>query len=156
MKRTLTAITLGLLCAAQSAAGEPGHGGHGSPHVLGAFAGATDPGGEPAELTYGLEYEYRSGSRFGFGVIGERTPEGHHGDGVEVLVAAAHLHVGALRLTAGVGREWVDGYGSEPLQRLGLAYDVALGPVALAPTVNVDFVDGREIPVYGLVLLRHF
>ena len=152
--KTMTALlTTTLFWAAAATAGDDLHG---APHMIGAFAGATDPSGEKADLTYGLEYEYRASRRLGFGLIGERTPDGHHGDGVDVAVAAAHLHVGALRLTAGLGREWVDGYGSEPLQRLGVAYDIEVGPVALAPTVSVDFVDGHEIPVYGLVVLRHF
>lgn len=129
---------------------------HHSPHIVGAFVGATDPDHYPAEMTFGLEYEYKGWKNVGLGLIGERTDEGHHGDGVDVLIGAAHYHIGALRLTAGIGKEWVGGHGSEALQRLGVAYDIDLGPVALAPTINVDFVDGEKVPVYGLVLLKHF
>lgn len=152
-------LTAALATACSAAAAEDtghGHGRHHSPHAIGAFAGFTDPDDHPAEATWGVEYEYRPGDRFGFGVIAERTSEAHDGDGVDVAVAAVHYHVANFRLTAGAGREWIDGHGSHALQRLGIAYDIELGPIALAPTVNVDFVDGEEVPVYGLVLLKHF
>jgi len=47
--------------------------------------------------------------------------------------------------------------GSEVLVRLGIAYDFKVTPeMAIAPAVNVDFVDGEENVVYGMVFSYHF
>jgi len=94
----------------------------------------------------------------GFGGVIERSPDGHKGDGVTVALVAVHVHpMGALRLTAGFGIESVDGHDDETLYRLGAAYDFEIGhSMAIAPTVNVDFVDGKENIVFGAVLSRHF
>jgi len=132
--------------------------GHAYPaHVVGAFLGATDTDG--SDFTFGVEYEYRFSKMFGVGVVAEHTPAAHHDDGITVGLAALHFHpAGGLRLTGGIGKEWVGGDHSHSttLYRLGAAYDFELGKFAVAPTVNVDFVDGHEAVVYGLVISRHF
>lgn len=47
--------------------------------------------------------------------------------------------------------------GSELLVRLGFAYDFKVTPsIAIAPAVNIDFVDGEENVVYGMVFSYHF
>lgn len=130
--------------------------GHHSPHIIGAFAGSTDPEGAPAEFTWGLEYEYRPDDRFGIGLVAERTSDAHHGDGVDVAVGMLHYHVAHFRFSAGMGKEWVNDHGSEWLKRLGVAYDISAGPVEIAPTVAVDFIDGHEVLVYGIAVLTHF
>lgn len=130
-------------------------------HVVGVFLGATD--GDQTDSSYGIEYEYRAHEVFGLGAIWERTPDGHHGDGVTVRLAAVYLHpfahgepLGGVRLTLGAGREKVDGHGSEDIWRIGLAYDIELGRFAVAPSVSVDFVDDEEVTVYGVVISTHF
>lgn len=127
-------------------------------HVVGLFLGGTDEDEGSTEFTFGGEYEYRFSQYFGVGGVVERTPDGHHGDGVTVALAALHLHpMGALRLTGGIGREMVDGHEDETLYRLGAAYDFELpNSFALAPTFDIDFVDGKENFVFGVTLSRHF
>lgn len=147
-------------CLAATAQAESDHsaagGHHASRHVVAAFVGVTDPDDAPAETTLGLEYEYRLSGNWGAGLIAERTDEAHHGYGATVGVALVHYHFDNLRVSAGFGKEWVDDHGSEWLQRIGLAYDIELGPVALAPTISLDFIDGEQVPVYGLAVLKHF
>lgn len=127
-------------------------------HALGVFLGATDPEEESADFSFGGEYELRINQYIGVGGIVERTPQGHEGDGVTVALGAVHIHpVGALRITGGIGSEMVDDHDSETLYRLGAAYDFELpNSFAIAPTVNVDFVDGKETLVFGATLSRHF
>lgn len=131
-------------------------------HALAFFTGVTDA--DETERTLGVEYEYRFSQSVGAGFIWERTPDGHHDDGVTVKLAALYVHpisklspMNGLRLTLGAGREEVGGHGSEDLWRFGLAYDFHLGShVTVAPSINVDFVDGHEITVYGIAIGTHF
>ena len=146
--------------------------GHGAPtHVVGLFLGATDDDeGDNAhhhdqtDFTIGGEYEYRFSEHFGVGFAVEHSPEAHEGDGVTVALGALHYPpfnrhetFGGLRLSIGAGAEFVHDHDEEPLYRLGAAYDFEItDSLALAPTVNVDFVKNREILVFGLVLSTHF
>ena len=127
-------------------------------HAIGAFLGGTDEDKGDTEFTFGGEYEFRVSKHVGVGGIVERTPQGHEGDGVTVALAAMHLHpIGALRITGGIGREMVDDHENETLFRLGASYDFELAnSFAIAPTFNVDFVDGKENYVFGAVLSKHF
>jgi hypothetical protein len=145
--------------------------GHAAPtHVVGLFLGATDDDeGDNAhhhdqtDFTIGGEYEYRFSKHFGFGVVVEHTPEAHESDGVTVALGALHYHpfnrhdtFGGLRLSIGAGAEFVHDFGEEPLYRLGASYDFEItDKFAIAPTVNLDFVQNREILVFGLVLSTH-
>lgn len=138
-----------------------GHGGghHVPDHAVGLFLGGTTGAGH-TDYTIGLEYEYRVNEKFGFGPIIEFSPDAHGGDGVSVYMAGLHFHpFGGLRLTGGVGAEVVHAHGgeAEEIFRLGAAYDIELGNAfAIAPTVNVDFVNGHELVVFGVVLIRHW
>jgi len=146
---------------------------HGAPiHVVGLFLGATnDDEGDNAhhhdqtDFTIGGEYEYRFSEHFGFGAVIEHSPEAHEDDGVTVVLGALHYHpfnhhedFGGLRLTVGAGAEFVHDHGEEHLYRLlGVAYDLEITDrLALAPTFNIDFVQNREIFVFGLVMSTHF
>ena len=154
---SVLSIVIAALLSSSAQAEEGMHHEHPT-HVIGLFLGATDEDKGSTEFTFGGEYEYRLNQYFGVGGVVERTPDGHHGDGVTVALGALHVHpMGALRLTGGIGREMVDGHEDETLYRLGAAYDFELAnSFALAPTVNVDFVDGKENFVFGAVLSRHF
>lgn len=154
----LSAMMLGAGTAAAS--GDDSHGdtgGHYPAHIVGVFVGATDA--DTTEFTIGAEYELKFSKRFGVGGVVEHIPQAHHGDGVTVAVAALHFHpAGGLRLTAGIGEEWVHGAHptSHGLFRLGAAYDFEVGGFGLAPTINVDFVNDEEVIVFGVALSKHF
>lgn len=132
-------------------------GGHYPAHVVGVFVGATDA--DTTEFTFGVEYELRFSERFGVGAVVEHIPGAHHGDGATVGLAAVHFHpAGGLRLTGGIGKEWVHGAHatSHGLYRIGAAYDFEVRGFGLAPTLNVDFVNNEEVIVFGVALSKHF
>lgn len=128
-------------------------------HVIGVFAGMT-VGTTATEATFGVEYEFRLTKEIGFGAVWEKTPEGHddhhgHFDDVSVYLVSAYWHLNALRLGLGVGEEKVHSAHShkEDLIRLSVAYDFHLTDnIGVAPTFNLDRVNGHNISVYGVVL----
>ncbi len=126
-------------------------------HVPGVFIGATSGNGETA-YTLGLEYEFRATQLIGVGAVAEYSPDLHHDDGVGVFLGTVNLHpAGALRLTAGYGKEDVfHGGKSHSLIRVGASYDFHVGDFGIAPTLNIDFVDHKEIAVFGISLVRPF
>ena len=122
---------------------------------IGVFLGMTDA--KTTEFTFGVEAEYHFANHFGVGAVLETTPEGHGGYGVTMALAMAHLHPGLnLRLSGGVGAEFVKGKTYEVF-RLAAAYEHFMRKYyLLAPTVAVDFVNGEENLVVGLVFGRSF
>ncbi len=154
----LSAFLLSLVASGPAFAEEHGETEHHFPrNVVGVFLGATDA--DTTELTIGVEFEHRFTEKFGLGVVVEHTPDAHHKDGVSVALAAVHFHPGGgFRLTGGIGFEEIHGaHGhTNTLYRVGVAYDIEMGSFALAPTINVDFIDGEEAIVFGVVLSRHF
>lgn len=134
-------------------------------HIIGGFVGATSGSGDTA-FTFGAEYELKLNEYLGIGMAVERiSGEAYVG------IAALHIHpVKNLRLTAGIGKEWVDSHTeldhgvphttpshSETVYRIGAAYDIEIAEgYAIAPTYNLDFINGHEVSVFGLVFLKHF
>lgn len=158
LKKVLSLLvpTAMLLGSGAAMAAEDG-GAHYPAHIVGVFVGATDA--DTTEFTFGLEYELKFSDKFGIGAVVEHIPNAHHGDGVTVGLAALHFHpAGGLRLTAGIGEEWVHGDHptSHGLFRLGAAYDFHVGDFGVAPTINVDFVNHTEVIVFGVAVSKHF
>ena len=123
------------------------------PHqTLGVFIGDTTEVRRAEGVTLGLEYEYRFTEVFGMGAIVERVM----GDfDTNVYVASMAYHRGPWKLYAGPGIE--DGEeGSEHLFRLGVEYGFHAGGYEISPQVDVDFVAGESLLVFGLVLARPF
>lgn len=171
-KTCLSAIKLFVLSTSLAISAVPSSvaaadGGELKRHVPGVFVGLTSGDGE-TDYTIGLEYEYRITSLFGIGAIAETTPNRHGGDGVSVALGALHFHpITNVRLTAGYG--WEDIHdasikiaaGKSPSKnkdvfRIGAAYDFHVGAFGIAPTVNLDFVDGHEVAVFGISIIRPF
>lgn len=156
----LYVITLVLLGLSNSTvASDSNHGDIlGDHHIAGIFIGRTKSPVE-SHSTYGVEYEYRFDSTFGAGLTLEKTSDAHHGDGVSVWVASAYYHpAGNWRLGLGVGKEKVHSSPahSESLTRLSVSYDFHVGPIGLAPTFAIDRVDGENIKVWGLTIVKAF
>lgn len=154
----MSAMTLGsgtAMASSDDANSDDGH--HYPAHIVGVFIGATDA--DTTEFTFGAEYELKFSKMFGIGGVVEHVPKAHHGDGTTVALAALHFHpAGGLRLTAGIGEEWVHGAHptSHGLWRLGAAYDFEVQGFGVAPTINVDFVNHQEVVVFGVALSKHF
>lgn len=127
-------------------------------HIPGVFIGYTDANDE-TEFSYGLEYEYKFSKNWGAGVVYEKTDKAHHGDGVEVKLAALYLHPWkALRLGVGAGKEEIGGHHphTEDLYRTSISYDFHVGDFGIAPTLAVDFVNSETATVFGIAIVRPF
>ncbi len=132
-------------------AGAHGHSYH--KNVLGVFAGITHAGRRENEPAIGLEYSRRINEHFSIGGLAEYT-----GGDADFWVGAIPFgwHLGHWKLYVAPGVE--DGHhGTEELVRLGAEYAFGLGGGwEIAPQVNVDFVDGEDVWVMGVVFARGF
>lgn len=156
LKLLITFLFLALISNSVFAADDP----HQAPakHVVGAFLGITSAD-EHTYGTFGGEYEYRIDRMFGVGVLVEHTPKAHHGDGTTIFMGQLHLHPWKeLRLTGGYGREKIhhEGSHSEDVLRLGVAYDFHMNGFGIAPTFNVDWINGHTSKVFGFVINKGF
>lgn len=130
--------------------GESTH--HGFPHhVVGIFLGDTTEDRRDG-LTLGLEYEYRISEPFGIGVIFEHV-SGDFDTNVYVLPVA--MHRGPWKMYAGPGLESSE-EGEEPLFRIGVEYGFEIGNYELSPQIDIDFVDGDQLFIFGLTLAKPF
>lgn len=135
--------------------GESGSGhGHGyHTHTLGGFIGRAQEGRENAPAI-GIEYEYRFNERFGIGAVGEYT-----GDKADfwVLAIPFGFHFGHLKTYIAPGIEKSDEH-TEELIRVGAEYAFPISDDGweIAPQINVDFVDGEEIWVFGVLIAKGF
>lgn len=138
----------------ESVVQEPSSGPHEShrPNTVGLFLGATLEEHEEA-LAVGLEYERRIGEAFGIGAVVEYTA----GD-IDSWVYAVPLALHAGHFKAYVAPGFEDGeHGTEGLVRLGVEYGFELsGGWELAPQANVDFVDGEDVWVIGVLFAKGF
>lgn len=121
------------------------------PNTIGLFVGVTDEGREEGE-TFSIEYERRFNKSFGVAVVAEYVS----GD-LDFWVFAVPLafHTGPWAFYVGPGVEDGDD-GSEFLARVGAAYAFEVGEFEIAPQANVDFVDGEEVWVAGLLFAKGF
>ncbi|WP_353410965.1 hypothetical protein [Pseudoteredinibacter isoporae] len=127
-------------------------------HIPGIFIGATTTDGE-THSSYGLEYEYKFSERLGGGFLYEKTEDAHHGDGVEIKLAALYLHPWkGLKLGVGAGKEDIGGHHphSEDLFRASISYDFHIGDFGIAPTLALDLVDDKTSTVLGIAIVRPF
>lgn len=139
---------------AQEAAAEAEH--HAPHSVLGLFIGDTVEDRRTDErrdgLTLGLEYEYRAAERFGLGFTAEYVG----GDSENfVLVLPVAYHSGPWKLYAGPGLEAGDGH-SEPLFRVGAEYGFRVSDYEISPQLDLDFVNGERLFIFGVVFAREF
>ena len=128
-----------------------GHGYH--THTFGVFIGRAQDGRENAPAV-ALEYEYRFNKRFGLGGFAEYT-----GDEADFWIAAVPFgfHFGNLKTYIAPGLE-KGHHGTHELLRLGAEYAFALSDDGweIAPQINIDFVDGEEVWVFGVLIAKGF
>lgn len=148
----LSLVNLALTSGVARASPEEHH------HFPAVFVGGTSFDSE-IEFTYGFEYEYKFTSRWGAGVVIEKTNDAHHGDGTTITLASLFLHPWEdLRVGAGFGKERVGGHHShkENLTRISASYDFHVTDFGIAPTIAVDFIDGETATVFGVAFVKSF
>ncbi len=149
----LTSAIASGVASAEEHEGELGE--HEAYHTIGLFVGNTTEDtreGRRDGATLGLEYEYRFSARFGVGL----TLEHVFGDFDEDLaVVPFALHEGPWKLYVGAGVEYDDGE-YESLLRLGVEYGFHFDKVEVSPQIDVDFVDGEDLLVLGVVFAVEF
>lgn len=153
----LLALMLGALDASAGSPVSDASQDHGDAHyhknLVGVVLGITHGGRRKNAPALGLEYERRFSESFGVGGVLEYT-----GGDAEVWVAAIPFayHIGHWKFYVAPGVE--DGHhGTEELVRLGGEYAFELsGGWEVAPQINVDFVDGEDAWVFGVLFARAF
>ena len=115
---------------------------------LALFIGITDDRGDDV-FSLGLDYEYKFSEVFGIGGLLD-----HAGGDVRTWVVGVPIFahpVGGLVVLLAPGIEHQDDGDNEALVRLGAGWDFELGErFVVTPVVNVNFVDGDKVYVYGV------
>jgi len=118
-------------------------------HAVSMFLGGVTETGDERETGFALggEYEYRPYSMIGVGGLVELAT----GDvrDVVVLVPLTVHPFGGLALRAAPGAEITDGNAAFAF-RVGISYEIPVGPFSIAPEFNSDLVEGDWTYVYGL------
>jgi len=140
--------------------GEAAHGsvqGHEVNHFhnneLGVFAGITHGGRRKNAPALGIEYERRINELFGIGAVAEYS----FGDADFLVVTVPFsFHIQSWKLVVAPGIEDSDDHGTEALVRFGAGYGFKTGGWMFTPQVNVDFVDGEDVWVFGVGIGKGF
>lgn len=146
------ATPIGIVTAEESAETHHSeHSFHEPFHTVGVFVGDTsEDRRSESGVTLGLEYEYRATERYGIGLTAERVA----GDfDTDVFVLPVAVHHGPWKFYAGPGFE-TGPEGDEGLLRVGIEYGFRLGKYELSPQIDLDFVEGDRLFIFGLVLAR--
>ncbi len=130
---------------------ESAHGSH--KNVLSFFVGVTHAGRRENGAALGVAYERLLNESFGIGVFAEHTFGG--GDFTVYAVAFAY-RVDRWKFYIAPGIEDSDAHGTESLVRLGAEYAFEAGSWEISPQLAVDFVDGEEVLVLGVVFGKGF
>lgn len=124
-------------------------------HYPGVFLGFTNSESE-TDLTIGIEYEYKFDPALGAGFVVERLPDGHDGDGVDIWIASMYYHpINEVRFGLGYGEERIGGkkVKHKDIIRMSAAYEFHFDDFELAPTLDIDFIDGDQAYVFGVAIL---
>lgn len=122
-------------------------------NLVAAFVGVTSKTRRKNGPTLGIGYLRRVTKNFGVGVLVERTT----GDLDFWVYAVPFAYLtGPWKAFVAPGIEDSDHHGSELLLRLGGEYAFEFGNWEVAPQLSVDFVDGDQLGVLGVVLGRRF
>ena len=120
-------------------------------NFVGGFIGGAHEGRDNGSVL-GLVYERLVTESFGIGVIAEHT----YGDfDFSVFAVPFVYRTGPWRLFIAPGVEDSE-RGTESLWRLGAGYAFEAGKLELVPEFSVDFVNGEEVFVLGVVIAKGF
>lgn len=136
----------------QSASGhESAHGSH--RNVVSFFVGATHAGRRENGAALGVAYERLVNDSFAIGVIAEHT----FGDADFTVYAVAFAYrMDRWKFYIAPGIEDSKAHGTDSLVRLGAEYAFEAGSWEISPQLAVDFVDGDEVLVLGVVFGKGF
>ena len=114
------------------------------------FLGVTSGGEhEDAAPTIGVDYERQLTRVFGIGAMLDVTG-GDRREGVLGIPFVLHASRAAKIVVAPSVERIRETRETEPLLRLGFLYDFEVGRMTVAPTFNVDFVEGDQLYVVGV------
>ncbi len=134
-----------------ASAHESDHGSH--KNVLSFFAGVTHAGRRKNGAALGVGYERHLNESFGIGVLAEHT----FGDADFTVYAVAFAYrVDRWKFYIAPGIEDSDAHGTESLVRLSAEYAFEAGTWEISPQLAVDFVDGEEVLILGVVFGKGF
>ncbi len=121
-------------------------------NIVAGFVGVTHEGRRDNGFALGIAYERLLTESFGIGVIAEHT----FGDLDFWIYAVPFAYrTGRWRLYIAPGVE--DGkHSTDSLVRLGAEYAFEVGALEIAPQLAVDFVDGEDVLVLGVVFAKGF
>ena len=122
-------------------------------NYLGVFVGITEEDRRDSAPTLAIEYARRLSERFGIGGVVEYA----FGDANFLILAVPfNLHLNKWKLYVAPGIEIEEDGDEKYLTRLGIEYGFDVGSIEIAPTFNVDFVDGDDVVVVGVVFTKGF
>jgi len=136
----------------ESASGhESGHEFH--KNVVSFFAGVSHSGRRENGGALGFGYDRLLTKSFSIGVLAEHT----FGDAdFTVYAVALSYRVDRWKFYIAPGIEDSDAHGTESLVRLAAEYAFEAGTWEISPQIAVDFVDGEEVLVLGVVFGKGF
>ena len=132
---------------------EKGHEEHFGPHRIELLLGNTHDDGENG-FTIGVGYEYRISPLVGVGGLIESVT-GEDREWILLVPVLFHPYKG-WRFLLGPGFEGNRTKDNEFVFRVGAAYEFEIGRWAIAPQFNLDFVDNRKVPVFGVSFVYAF
>ena len=125
---------------------EDGHGFHRN-HVA-VFGGATLHE-EEADMTAGLDWEVRFGSKAGMLIIGEAV----FAEETEQIFGLGMTWHASEAIRLAIVPAWeIAGHHQSFLFRMGAEYGIHLGTLSFAPGLNLDLADGHVLQVAGMAV----
>ena len=134
-----------------ASAHESAHGSH--KNVFSLFAGVTHAGRRKNSVALGVAYERLLNESFGIGVFAEHA----FGDADFTVYAVPFAYrVDRWKFYIAPGIEDSTEHGTESLVRLAAEYAFEAGSWEVSPQLAVDFVDGEEVLILGVVFGKGF
>ncbi len=122
-------------------------------NVVSFFAGVTHAGRRKNGAALGVAYERLLNESFGIGVTAEHT----FGEADFTVFAVPFAYrIDRWKFYVAPGIEDSVEHGTESLVRLGAEYAFEAGSWELSPQLAVDFVDGDEVLILGVVFGKGF
>ena len=128
---------------------------HYDTHQIATFIHVLD--NSETETVINIEYEFKFDQNWGAGVIYEDVNDTNNG--TSSTIGSVYFYPSAgWRFGLGAGNEKPAGFKSQPetLYRIGVAYQFNVGNIGIAPSFNVDKVDGEIANVYGVAVVYSF
>jgi hypothetical protein len=122
-------------------------------NFIGVFLGATRKSRRTEAFTLGLEYNRRFTEHFGMGVLAEKV---FADDEFNVYALGFAYYAGPWKVYAAPGLEKSSHHGNEFLLRVGVEYAFKAGPLEISPQIDLDFVGGEQVLVFGVTIGKGF